>query len=103
MSEFAFSSRYRNTDLTIVEGLETVGVWEQPSYLVKRPSESLISRYYVDNAFEGRPDLIANLYYGNPRLDWVIIAFNNPSELLNWPRAGDIIEIVDSSLVYSAL
>lgn len=102
MSEFDFSSRFRNTNLTIVEDHETVGVWNQPSYLVERPAESFISKFYVNNAYEGRPDLIANQMYGNPKLDWVIIAFNNPPELLNWPRAGDLIEIVDPSLVYSA-
>lgn len=102
MAKFAFSSRFYNTDMIIVDGYETVGTWNQPSYLVERPSEGLIAKFYVPNALEGRPDLIAQQIYGNPKLDWVLIAFNNPPELLNWPRAGDLIEIVDPAIVYSS-
>jgi hypothetical protein len=87
----------QNTDV------ETVGTWNQPSYLLQRPSVRAISKFYVSNAVEGRPDLIASMVYGAADLDWVLIAFNNPPEILNWPKAGDSIEIVSRDLVYAEL
>lgn len=108
MSIFPYRSRYRNTEMVIADGVdivgaETVGTWNQPSYLLERPSERAISRFYVNNAVEGRPDLIASVVYGAADLDWVLIAFNHPPEILNWPRAGDLIEIVSRDLVYAEL
>lgn len=103
MDTFGYRSRYRTTPAMLFDGVETMGVWGQPSYLRQRPSQNLIRKYYVTSAVEGRPDLIANSVYGSPELGWVVIAFNRPSEILNWPRAGDVIEIVDRQLVYGEL
>jgi len=103
MEIFGYKSRYRNTDMIVVDGVETVGTWNQPSYLLNRPTDNFIGKYYVVNAVEGRPDLIAQAVYGSPELDWVVIAFNNPPEILNWPRAGDMIDIVDRDLVFAEL
>jgi len=89
--------------MIVVDGVETVGTWNQPSYLLERPDETMIDKFYVSNAVEGRPDLIAQAMYGSPELDWVIIAFNNPPEILNWPRAGDMIDIVMRELVFAEL
>ena len=52
----------------------------------------MIGVYQVTSETEGRPDLIANAVYGNPQLDWILIAFSNVYDTLNWPRAGDFIE-----------
>ncbi len=103
MAKFSFQSRYRKTDQIIVDGVETVGTWKQPNYLIERPKENFILRYYVTNAVEGRPDLIANQLYGTPTLDWVLIAFNSPTECLNWPTAGTTIEYPSQDLVLSQL
>lgn len=89
--------------MTIVDGVETVGTWNMPTYLVERPDNSMIYKYYVSSAVEGRPDLIANFVYGTPLLDWVIIAFNNPNDILNWPMAGETIEYPHQDLVMSQL
>jgi hypothetical protein len=103
MVKFNFKSRYTNTEQIVVDSKETVGVWNQPSYLITRPAEANILRFYVTSALEGRPDLIAYSVYGYAELDWVIVAFNNPPEILNWPRAGDLIEYPVGSLVYAEL
>jgi hypothetical protein len=36
----------------------------------------------------GRPDLISYMLYKTPRYDWVLIAFNNAVDTLNWPPTG---------------
>jgi len=89
--------------MIVVDGVETVGVWNQPSYLIERPDDAYISKFHVTSALEGRPDLIAYAVYKSAELDWVIIAFNNPSEILNWPKAGDMIEIVAQELIHAEL
>ena len=103
MAKFAFNSRYRNTDMIIVDNVETVGTWNQPTYLEQRPGEEFIFKYSINSAVEGRPDLIATELYGTPFLDWVLIAFNSPAEVLNWPTAGTTIEYPDQELVLSQL
>lgn len=103
MAKFATNSRYHKTDKIIVDGIETVGTWNQPSYLVERPSDDYILKYSVNNVVEGRPDLIAAQVYGSPLLDWVLIAFNSPAEVLNWPTAGTTIDYPTPDLVFSQL
>jgi len=92
-------SRFSNTELTIVDGHETYGTWNQFDFLVNRPPEDQIGTFQVTNAVEGRPDLISTQLYGTPALFWVLIAFNNARIALNWPRAGDVIEFPIESLV----
>lgn len=103
MAKFNSRSRYRRSQMVIADGVETVGTWSQPSYLKERPDSSFISTFYVTNAHEGRPDLIADRIYGSPDLDWVLIAFNAPNEILNWPTAGTTIEYPSRDLVFAKL
>lgn len=100
-------SRLDKTDMVIVDGHETKGLWNTPSWLLEKPADSLIFTFNVDNKFEGRPDLISNQIYNTPFLDWVLIAFNakfyassGARKVLNWPRAGDIIKYPASSVVF---
>lgn len=92
MSDFDEFSRYRNTEQVVFDGEESIGSWTQPSFLINRPTEDLIGVFRVTSALEGRPDLIANQLYGTPLLDWILIAFNNARDTLNWPKTGDTIE-----------
>jgi hypothetical protein len=85
-------SRFQQSEQIIYDGVDTFGVWTQPSFLIQRPEEKQIGVFRVSSALEGRPDLIANELYGTPLLDWVLISFNNARRSLNWPRAGDDIE-----------
>ena len=103
MVQFDYMSRYRQTEQIVVDGKETVGYWNQPSYLSERPANAYINRLYISSALAGRPDLIANALYGSPQLDWVLIAFNNPTEPLNWPSPGTTIEYPSYDLVRSEL
>ena len=92
MAELDQFSRFQQTEPTIVDGINTFGVWQRPTFLIKRPTEDLIGVFRVTSALEGRPDLISNKLYGTPLLDWVLISFNNARRSLNWPMAGDNIE-----------
>ena len=41
--------------------------------------------YYVPDGM--RPDMLANLYYGDPELDWVILIANNIIDTYDyWPK-----------------
>lgn len=48
---------------------------------------------YIPVGYEHRPDLISNLFYGTPTLDWLICIFNNISDQFNQLNAGDRILI----------
>jgi hypothetical protein len=74
------------------EIVETFGVWKKPSFLKTRPNEDVIGKFQVTTAEAGKPDIIATRLYGSPYLDWIIIAFNKTTDVLNWPQPGAIIE-----------
>lgn len=102
------SSRFQLTDAISVvtpEGnvTETFGMWVRPSFLRTRPSSELIRRMVVPASMEGRPHIIADQIYGTQLLDWVIIAFNNAYDVLNWPDAGTTIEYPEPSIVFSSI
>jgi hypothetical protein len=96
-------SRFKNTELLLVDGKETYGRWAALRFLKERPPEGQIKVYQVTAAKEGRPDLIAQEVYGTPLLDWVLIAFNDVRDTLNWPLAGQLIEYPLDTVVLPAL
>lgn len=96
-------SRYILTPLTSYRGQETYGKWQSYPFLLTRPAERYIRVMVVSPEMEGRPDLISNAIYGTPKLDWVIIAFNAPKDVLNWPRSGETIEYPVEELVIPEL
>jgi hypothetical protein len=99
MSQLDEYSRYKNTEMILYDGNETLGSWTQPSFIINRPTEDLIGVFRVTSALEGRPDEISNRLYGTPLLDWVLISFNNARRSLNWPKTGEIIEYPLRSIV----
>ena len=103
MSELGDNSRFVTTESIIVDGKETLGRWSEPRFLTESVPESDIYAFQVDNRYEGRPDAIANILYNSPDLAWVLIAFNQARDPMNWPRAGDVIKYPDRSIVFSEL
>lgn len=97
------TSRYIKTPLTNFDGKETYTKWVSYGIFKSRPSDDLIYKYRVPTELSGRPDLIALSVYNDSKLDWVIIAFNNPKSIFGWPKPLDIIEYPDISLVYGEL
>jgi len=100
---FGDKSMYRKTEPVIVGGVSTVGTWNRPKWAVKRPDEKYVHRYLVPSHQEGRPDLIAHQLYQSDSLDWVLLVFNNVSNVFGWPKSGAVIEYPDESLVFPAL
>lgn len=84
--------RYSKTPKIIEDGVETYGMWRSPKWLQDRPTPDKESRLIVQNNLEGRPDLIASAIYGSPTLFWVLIAYNNVTDVFGWPKAGDVVK-----------
>jgi aspartate aminotransferase-like enzyme len=93
-------TRFSKTDRVLYDNNSTYGRWNNP---ITEMMSGTASTYVVSNAYEGRPDLIAHALYGNASLDWVLIAMNNASDALNWPRAGATIIAPSKSLIASEL
>ena len=92
--------RFGQTDPVLFDGEETYGRWNSPL------TDAIYTNYgllVVEAQYEGRPDLIANQLYNDPSLDWMLIAVNNATDALNWPRAGDTIKVPSPSIVTSEL
>jgi len=87
----------------LLDGKEVYGRWVPPSYLLERPTDDKINYYKVTSVTEGKPHLIAYEVYGTELLDWVIIAFNDVRDPLNWPEAGTIIMYPSETIVLPEL
>lgn len=103
MPEWSDHSRFRRQDTIIVDGVETMGRWKEPRWSLVRPDRSDISTFHVTNNYEGRPDRIADVIYGDPTMDWVLIAFNKVRNPLNWPKTGTVLEYPAGRIVFQEL
>jgi hypothetical protein len=95
-----FYSRFSQTERVLYDNQDTFGRWKSP---ITDLLVSSATAYVVSSSFAGRPDLIAYSLYGNSSLDWLIIAMNNASDALNWPKVGDTIVVPSRSLIASEL
>lgn len=97
-------NRFRRSDLIKTrDGAETYGRMEVYGDLLRNISGDDLIEWNVDNQFEGRPDLIANLFYGVSHYEWIIVFANRPKNPLNWPKTGDTIKIPKRDFVRSIL
>jgi hypothetical protein len=96
-------SRFNDTETTVHDGAVTLGPWVMPEFLQGNLPDDQVGRYAVPPEFAGRPGSIANVLYGSSNLYWVLIAFNNPAEVLNWPRANEIIRYPLENIVMTQL
>jgi hypothetical protein len=92
-------SRFTKTEKVIVDGNETFGRWSSYTFLTEQLPSYEIGNYKVGPSTENRPDMISNVIYGTPLLDWVLIAFNQVTDVLNWPKSGTIIKYPVESVV----
>jgi hypothetical protein len=97
------TSRLVKTPLVNYDGKETYSKWVEMGVFKNRPAEDQIFKYQVPTAEAGRPDRIALSVYGDSKLDWVFIAFNNPRDVFGWPSPLEVIEYPNLSLVYGEL
>lgn len=92
-------SRFAETPAVVFDGQETFGAWVRPDFLTNTDPADVIT-YVVPAHYEGLPHLLAEEFYGSYLYEWVLIAFNQPTEHLNWPRAGEIIRYPRSDVVF---
>jgi len=96
------SSRFCYSEPIVVDGKETFGRWVRPSFLSKENiDEENIVKLIINSISAGRPDLIAQEYYGDSKLEWIVVMFNRPLNPIGWPRAGTVIEIPQRSILFT--
>lgn len=108
MLDIDFGSRFFKTPAVNVEAtdgsiVETLDVWVKPSFLTTRPTKDKIGQYLVPNQHAGRPHLIAETIYGTEDYDWILLAFNNVTDVFSWPKTGQMIEYPISDVVVKEL
>lgn len=81
------TSRFYGTDTTVFNGQETMDVWSIPDYLLN-VKEANIRYFTVTSNYSSRPDLISYELYGSTNYDWLLLTFNNVTDVLNWPPSG---------------
>lgn len=97
-------SRFTRTENVQKDGAATLGLWVRPRFLLDGEVEDEdVIRVPIDQEYNGRPDLIAERYYDDPMLEWVVIMFNRPSDPLNWPKSGTVIKIPRKDIVFSSI
>lgn len=100
--ELDMYSRFQETETTVFGGHEVFGRWKRPQLLqALRPNQ--VSYYKVLSNRAGRPDEISRDFYGTTLLDWLIIAYNDAVQVLNWPESGTVIKIPNRTVVFSEL
>lgn len=95
-------SRFRDTDHILYNDSHTFGLWNEPDVLKSIDDRDIIN-YDVDAGYSGRPDLIANEFYGSSFYDWIIIMFNKPLNPIGWPHHGDTIRVPSKDSVVDVL
>lgn len=63
--------------------------WERSEF----PRSSTDIKYVVENFFEGRLDLISNMFYKEPRWGWIIAQYNFILDPFSEVKAGRILFI----------
>jgi hypothetical protein len=84
-------SRFRDVERIRFRGVDTFGTWKVPEVFNNLTEDDVI-KYVVPAGEGGRPDIIAFNQYGNSHLMWILITYNNATDL-DWPRAHEVIDI----------
>lgn len=85
-------SRYKFTAMTIHNGCETLGMWPDYTWIDSEPEQIIVA------VTAGRLDKLANQYLGDPNLWWVLLYYNQVTDI-NWPRPGDEVKIPNRSII----
>jgi hypothetical protein len=97
------SSRFANSQPIVENGVATFGRWARPTWMnADNLDESSMIKVVIDQSNSGRPDTIANQYYGDPRLEWIVVLFNRPLEPIGWPQVGMVIKIPIRTVIFTS-
>jgi len=94
MVDVPLNSRYLNTSAIKHNGKETLGLWSGEDWLESTPTSTIVATA----SQAGRADLIAAQYLGSVDFWWAILYYNNKTDI-NWPRAGDEVQIPSAAYV----
>lgn len=103
MPDFENNSSVLNSRSRMLQGGETdinkkrLGWWERFILEKDRPSDI---RVFISNRYARRPDLVAFDYYGNAKLEWIVLQYNDIVDTLEEFTAGKTIMIPSRDRVY---
>lgn len=95
--------RYKNLNSIDYKGHIAYGKARKYAFTSIPITDSRIKNYKVKAGQEGRPDLIANAVYGDSKLFWVLLEYNNVVDVFGWPKIGSIIRYPTESAVLPEL
>lgn len=93
------SDRYRNCK--ILKDLDTKEVLISTREIDDIPLNALDIYHTVTIEEDCRLDLLADRYYNNPLMWWILAQANNIYDPLSKPKSGEIIRIPNLSTLYS--
>jgi hypothetical protein len=103
MKEFKDKSSVLKKNSRYLQGGETdinkkrLSWWER--FLLEDDDVTDI-RVYISSKYAQRPDLVAFDYYGNAKLEWIVLQYNNMVDTLEEFTAGKTITIPSKDRVY---
>ena len=92
------NSRYSYGGIT-EESKSFIEWWER----IKLPKDVSDKYYVMERKYQGRPDLLATVMYGDPSLSWVILSYNNILDPIEELVEGTILRIPTLERVKSVL
>lgn len=92
-------SRYVQGGTSTLSG-NKVAWWERREMVAGDINEE---RYTITSTTAGRPDLVANLFYGSTELEWVVLQYNNIVDILEEFVAGKSIRLPSRNFVHTNL
>ena len=76
-----------------------LGWWDRRVF-PKDPSDIV---YYIENKYQGRLDLIADIFYGDARYWWIIAQFNDILDPYSEATPGRMLVLPTKSRLFSSL
>jgi len=90
------NSRYLQGGTTDINK-KRLGWWER--FIFEKNDVNDV-KVYISNRYAQRPDLVAYDYYGNPKLEWIVLQYNDMVDTLEEFTAGKTITIPSRDRVY---
>ena len=90
------NSRYLQGGVTDINK-KRLGWWER---FIFEKNDVTDIKVYISGRYAQRPDLVAYDYYGNAKLEWIVLQYNDMVDTLEEFTAGKTISIPSRDRVY---
>lgn len=99
------TSRFQNTKPILTrDGDPTYGIARKFRFLdADNLNDEDVNTFVVDANTAYRPDRLADLFYNDTELHWILIIFNRVDNPFNWPAVGQVIQYPSLGAVSSEL